>query len=208
MSGRLIVLGFAAALLLAAPARAEPPFEIGFLKLGMPLAQLRAEAWPAETKLLCSTDDDLPALDDDSRRAITLGPAATGAGIIPCALFGRDKDGSWRQRPIMVGGHPAGFWAMAIVQDSGGPPVVAEAQIRQAKEFFTDTVAYLTERAGPPKDANKYAAHWLSPTAELTVAHASSDAIITFLIDNQLHAVAKARLTKPSKKNPPKDHVQ
>jgi len=205
LSGRFAIFGFAVALLLAAPARAEPQFEIGFLKLGMPLAQLRAEAWPAETRLLCSTDTDLPTLDTESRHAISLGPAAAGAGIIPCALFGQDKDGSWHQRPITLGGHPAGFWAMAIVGDDGGPPVLAEAQIRQAKEFFADTVAYLTERSGPPRDANQYAAHWLSPAAELTVAHASSNAIITFLIDNRLNALAKARLTQPSKKNPPKD---
>ena len=202
MSGRLAAFGIVIALLLAAPARAESSFEIGFLKLGMPLAELRTEAWPVGTRLLCGGDQDLPPLDAESRRAITLGPQAAGAGIVPCAVFGRDSDGIWRQRPIMLGGHPAGFWAMAIDDGNGSPPLLVEAQIRQAKEFFSDTIAYLTERAGPPQEANRYGARWRNSLAELSVGHSSTDAIITFLIDNHLNTVAKDRLKKQSKAPP------
>jgi len=204
LSGRFAVFGFAVALLLAAPARAEPQFEIGFLKPGMPLAQLRAEAWPAETRLLCGTDADLPPLDAESRRIITPRLQESGASIIPCALYGKDAGGNWSQRPITLADHPAGFRAVAIIDESGAP-VLVEARIAQNKRYFDDTVAYLTERAGPPKDANQYAAHWLNADSELTVAHGVPDLAITFLIDRKLAALASARLGKAAENHTPKD---
>ena len=198
MLGRLAVVGIAIVLLLAVPARAEQRFDLGFLKLGMPLAELRAEAWPPDTKLLCGTDEKLPEIDAEARKTISLRPEAKAAGVVPCALFGKDGDGVWRPRPITLGGNPSGFWAMAVMGDNGAPPVLAEVQLRQAPEFFADTLGLLSGRFGPAGESNKFAAHWITPAVEVTVAHESSGGVLTFLIDNRLYQLVKGRLGQPA----------
>lgn len=199
LSARLAVFGFFVALLCAGTARADDQrFDLGFLKPGMPLAELRAAAWPPGDRILCGEDTDSVRIEKDSLAQVASRPWLAGTGVMACALFEKTKDGVWRLGTIMLGGNPATFWAMVVAPEAGAPPVLAEARMWQSNESFDSTVATLTGRLGPAGIANQFSAHWINDSYEVSVAHASGKGIITFLIDNRLRTLVTQRMPKPT----------
>ena len=172
-------------------------FDIGLVRAGMPLAELRHAAWPAGARLLCGGDADLPAkLDSPPQGGIVLPPRLAKSGLIPCALFAPDAKGTWKMARTDFAGAPAGVWALAIAVTPGAEPVVFQAKLWQAESAFKATVAYVTARLGRPEFAAPSGARWTNSTSEALVGHLSSGGIQTTLTDTSLEPQVDRRTSQ------------
>ncbi len=200
MNHRLFAVAFLLALPLvtAAPARAEPAgYDIGLVRAGMPLAELRHAAWPGGARLLCGGDTDLPAkLDSPPQGGIVLPPRLAKSGLIPCALFAPDAHGTWKMGMASANfaGVPAGVWALAVVEKAGAEPVLFQAKLWQPDRAFKTTVAYVGSRLGRPLFATPSGSRWADDASEVLIGHLSSGGIYTVLTDRRLEPLVRQRM--------------
>jgi hypothetical protein len=205
---------FAFALVLApslfgsSPGRAETAgYTVGPFRSGMKLADLRAAAWPAGSRLLCHGDSDLPAkLDSPPQGGIVLPPRYADTGLVPCALFAPDADGTWKMSTMDFAGAPATVWVLAVVDKAGSDPLMVQAKLDQPDSAFKATLAFVTGLLGPAQVANQGGSRWLGDSGDVLVGHTSAGGVDTVLTDKRLEKVVSDRIaaTLPKKPATPK----
>jgi len=203
LSALAIIL--ALSLFAAAPGRAETAgFDLGLIRTGMPLAELRHTIWPTGSRLLCSSDADLPAnLVSPPREGIVLPERLAKNGVMACALFAANADGAWESKMIEFGGAPARLWVLALAEKAGGEARLVQAKLWQADEAFKTTVAFVTSRLGQGDFVNTHGARWSTDTSEAIIGHQSDGSISTILTDKRLEAQVTQRMgtEKPKDKS-------
>lgn len=167
----------------------ERGFGIGLARPGMRLGEFRYAAHPAGAKVVCSNDQTKPP--GSERTALDLPKAMAKAQVNRCALFVEVK-GLWEQTKVPLGGTPAEFWLMAILDEAGTERVV-QVYARQPPDAFEGTVAALGQRFGTPAVRDTRQAQWKTPQGEAQVA---GDGIATqvFLTEPKLQALLQSRL--------------
>jgi len=196
----LPMLVFALSLLGVSPGIAEG-FDLGLLRAGMPLVELRHAAWPTGSRLLCAGDANLPTtVKSAPGEGIELPPRAAGRGMVPCALFAAGSDGAWTPRMMAFGGIPARIWVLALVEKEGDEPRLVQAKLWQPDDAFAATLAFVTGRLGSPTSANDRGARWSNADSEAIIGHLSAGGIYTILTETHLEAVVRERTGTPEAK--------
>lgn len=177
-------------LLAASPGRAGTAgYDIGLVRPGMPLAELRHATWPKGARLLCNGDSDLPAkVDSPPEGGINMPPRLVGSGLIPCALFAPDAGGTWKMTMADFAGAPAGIWVLGVADKPGDEPRLVQAKLWQSGKAFKATVAFVTGRLGPASFATKEGSRWANADGEVIVGHTSKGGIYTIVTDKGLEA--------------------
>lgn len=192
---RHIVFLTVALLLTASPAAAQStgkPYDMGLAQIGMRLNQLRFAAWPADTKLVCSQDQDKPPGAEHA--PLGLPGAMVTAKVSRCALFTEAAKDHWILRLLPLAGTPADFWFMAI-EDESGSDRIFQMTARQSREAFDKTAAALIERWGAPVQKTPHFIRWVSGSVEAQMADDNEGTVI-FLFDNKLHQLLDSRMPK------------
>jgi len=187
----------ALSLFAAPPGRAGTSgYDLGLLRTGMPLADLRHAAWPTGSRLLCTGDADLPAnLVTPAHERIDLPERLAKSGVVACALFAANAKGVWESKMIEFGGAPARLWVLALAETAGDEAHLVQARLWQAEEAYTNTVSFVTGRLGQGDYANKHGARWSTDTSEAIVGHQSDGGISTILTDKSLEKQVNQRLS-------------
>ncbi|CCG42608.1 hypothetical protein [Magnetospirillum molischianum] len=191
-------------LIIALPAAAEPsprPFDIGLAQIGMRLNQLRFAAFPANTRLVCSQDQERPNGAD--RTPLALPSAMVAARVNRCALFTDAGKDNWVQRQVILAGAPTDFWFMAI-EDETGAERIFQMTGRQPREAFDKTAAALIERWGPPALKTPHYIRWINGSIEAQMAD-DNEGTVLFLMDTKMHQLLDSRLPKPKPKKEKKE---
>jgi len=207
MTRRLAAFAFALALPLfgTSPGRAETAagYAIGPFRSGMKLAELRAAAWPAGSRLLCRGDTDLPAkLDSPQQGGIVLPPRYADTGLVPCALFAPDADGTWKMTTMDFAGTPATVWVLAVVDTAGSEPLMVQAKLDQPDNSFKATLAFVSGQLGPAQVVNQGGSRWLSDSGDVLVGHTSAGGVSTILTDKHLETLVEQRTAATLPKKP------
>ncbi len=192
---RQFLLFVAALLLTAGGAAAQSsgkPYDIGLAQIGMRLNQLRFAAFPANTKLVCSQDQDKPPGAEHA--PLGLPGAMVTAKVARCALFTEAAKDQWILRQVPLAGTLTEFWFMAI-EDESGSERIFQMTARQPREVFDKTAAALVERWGQPVQKTPHFIRWVSGTVEAQMADDNEGTVI-FLFDNKLHQLLESRMPK------------
>ena len=190
-----ILLAAFALLLLAEPATAQSssrPLDIGMAQIGMRLNQLRFAAWPPNTKLVCSQDQDKPPGAEHA--PLGLPGAMMTAKVVRCALFTEAAKDQWIVRQVPLAGTLTEFWFMAIADDDGSERIF-QITARQPQEAFPKTSAAMIERWGTPVLKAPHFIRWVNGTAEGQMVDDNEGTVI-FLFDTKLHQLLDSRMPK------------
>jgi len=187
--------------LASAPALAQSakPYDIGMAQIGMRLNQLRFAAFPANTKLVCSSDQDKPP--GAEHEPLGLPGAMVAAKVNRCAVFTEAAKDQWTLRPVIVAGTLTDFWFMAI-EDESGSERIFQITARQPREVFDKTAKSLIERWGQPAQNTPHFVRWTQGTVEAQMADDNEGTVI-FLFDTKLHQLLDSRMPhgKPKKRD-------
>lgn len=177
----------------SSPGRAESTgLDLGLLRSGMPLTELRQVSWPAGSRLLCSGDADLPAnLVSPPRNGIVPPANLARQGVVLCALFAPDASGAWVPQTVDFAGAPAQIWLLTVAEKKGASPRLVQAKLGQAEDAFKATVDFVAARLGPADFLNTYGARWRTVDSEVIIGHQSTGGISTILTDKRLEAVVR-----------------
>ena len=192
---RPIALFVLALLLAAGPVAAQSsgkPYDIGLAQIGMRLNQLRFAAFPADTRLVCSQDQDKPPGAEHA--PLGLPGAMVTAKVVRCALFTEATPDHWILRQVPLAGTLAEFWFMAITDDNGSDRIF-QMTARQPREAFDKTAAALIERWGQPVLKTPHFIRWVSGSIEAQMADDNEGTVI-FLFDHKLHELLDSRMPK------------
>jgi hypothetical protein len=203
---RLRVAALALAVALPAAAFADPaarPYDIGLAQIGMRLSQLRFAVFPANTRLVCSQDQERPPGAD--RAPLGLPGAMVAARVNRCALFTDAGKDDWVLRQVNLAGTPTDFWFMAI-EDETGTERIFQMTGRQPREMFDKTAAALIERWGPPLQKTPHFIRWVNGSIEAQMAD-DNEGTVVFLLDTKMHQLLDSRIPKgkPKKDKEKKD---
>ncbi|MDO8607416.1 MAG: hypothetical protein Q7R40_12840 [Phaeospirillum sp.] len=176
----------------AAAQSSARPYDIGLAQIGMRLNQLRFAAWPPDTKLVCSQDQDKPPGAEHA--PLGLPGAMMTARVVRCALFNEVAKDRWVLRQVPLAGTLTEFWFMAI-EDEAGSERIFQMTARQPREAFDKTAAALTERWGAPAQKSPHFIRWVSGSVEAQMADDNEGTVI-FLFDNKLHQLLESRIPK------------
>jgi len=185
-----VTLGLAAGS--AAAQSAGRPYDIGLAQIGMRLNQLRFAAFPPDTRLVCSQDQDKPPGAEHA--PLALPGAMVTAKVVRCALFTEAAKDNWILRQVPLAGTLTEFWFMAIEDDSGSERIF-QMTARQPRDVFDKTAAALIERWGQPVLKTPHFIRWVSGTVEAQMADDNEGTVI-FLFDTKLHQLLDSRMPK------------
>lgn len=197
-----ITLGLMLIVISALPAPAQTAgYDLGIVRAGMPLAELRRGPWPPGARLLCANDPDLPAtIEAPARNGIALPPRFSGLGIVACALFAKGGDGTWTLTTIPFAGHPAQLWVLGLAETSGGETKITQAKLWQADDALSDGTAAITKRLGPTASSTSNGSTWRRDGSEAIIGRVTSGGTLVVLTDTRLEKVLRARMGEGSTK--------
>lgn len=197
---RRILLALLGLIAVAGPVGADTarPYDIGLAQIGMRLNQLRFAAFPANTKLVCASDQEKPPGAEHA--PLGLPGAMLTAKVNRCALFSEVTKDQWALRPVVVAGTLTDFWFLAIVDDDNSERIF-QITARQPREMFDKTAKALVERWGPPVQTSPHFVRWVSGSVEAQLLDDNEGTVI-FLMDTKLHQLLDSRMPhgKPKKR--------